>query len=110
MPPLMRFLISLAKRSNANDLQSQLMTCLLDLALSPLSQSYTNPSTFASGTFKPYARWGGFVPIRYAKARIREGALSKIHPEPHSSVEDEFISMLRFEHRGKFADLLFDRK
>ena len=38
------------------------------------------------------------------------GALSEIHPKPHTLVEEQFISMLRFEHRGKVAELSFDRK
>ena len=52
----------------------------------------------------------GFVAIRYSAVRIREGAPKGIHPEPHTLVEEQVISMLRFEHRGKLAELLSNRK
>ena len=42
--------------------------------------------------------------------RIPVGAPTKIHPEPHALVEEQFISMLRFEHRGKVTELLLNRK
>jgi hypothetical protein len=41
---------------------------------------------------------------------IRVRALTGTHPEPHSLVEEQFISMPRFEHRGKMAELLSNRK
>lgn len=45
-----------------------------------------------------------------ASEQISEEALTKIHPEPHSSAEEECISMLRFQHRGKAVELLIRRK
>jgi hypothetical protein len=38
------------------------------------------------------------------------GAPSKTHPEPQSMVVEQFLSMLRFEHRGKLAELSQDQK
>ncbi|MCI0610830.1 MAG: hypothetical protein L0Z71_17430, partial [Anaerolineae bacterium] len=32
------------------------------------------------------------------------GAPTGIHPEPHTLVEEQFISTFRFEHRGKLAN------
>ena len=46
----------------------------------------------------------GFPSICCIVVRIPEGAPKGIHPEPHTLVEELFISMFRFEHRGKFAN------
>jgi len=42
--------------------------------------------------------------------RISVGAPSRIHSEPHTVVEAQFISMLTFEHREELAQLPYDRK
>jgi len=36
------------------------------------------------------------------------GALKRTHPEPHSLAVEQFLAMLRFEQRGKLAELPAD--
>jgi hypothetical protein len=67
----------------------------LDLALSPSSHSYTNPSTFSLGTFKLGVCWSGFVPNHYVKVRIPEGA--QILKNPLTAI----LSILRFDSGGE---------
>ena len=59
----------------------------------------------------PSSRGLGRSPFKATTGvRIPVGALTRIHPELHLVVEEQFISMLRFEQRGKVAELSFDRK
>lgn len=59
----------------------------------------------------PSSSGPGRSPLKAQTAvRVRLGAPSKIHPEPQPMVVEQFLSMLRFEQRGKLAELPQDRK
>ena len=39
------------------------------------------------------------------QVRILPGAPKRTHPEPHSLAVEQFLAMVRFEQRGKLAEL-----
>jgi hypothetical protein len=59
----------------------------------------------------PVAQWTERRPPEpESTVRVCAGARNRTYPELHTLVEEQFISMLRFEQRGKLEELLPNRK
>jgi hypothetical protein len=54
----------------------------------------------------PSSRGLGHRPFKpETRVRFPLGAPQRIHPEPHSLAVEQFLAMVRFEQRGKLAEL-----